>query len=42
MNAKKFECFLEGGMSIQYFCQTYVDPIDQECDQVSKSFVEVG
>lgn len=29
-----YESFLEDGMTMDYFCQTEVEPIDKECDQV--------
>ena len=33
-NAILYENYLENGMTIDYFCQTEVEPIDKECDQV--------
>ncbi len=33
-NEALYEHFLEHGMTIEYFCQTEVEPIDKECDQV--------
>lgn len=33
-NAILYEHFLEGGMTIEHFCQTEVEPIDKDADQV--------
>jgi ubiquitin thioesterase protein OTUB1 len=33
-NAFLFEHFLENGIPMDFFCQTEVEPIDKECDQI--------
>ena len=33
-NALLYEHFLENGMSMEHFCQTEVEPVDKDSDQV--------
>ena len=33
-NAILFEAFLNDGMTMEHFCQTEVEPIDRDSDQV--------
>lgn len=33
-NSVLYEAFVEGGQTMDHFCQTEVEPIDKECDQV--------
>ena len=35
-NAILFEHFLENGMTMEHFCQTEVEPIDRDSDQVNR------
>ena len=35
-NAILFEHFLENGMTMEHFCQTEVEPIDRDSDQVNQ------